>query len=774
MVFMLSVSLLGSNSIYANTDDQQPLENILGSDVGSDELDTNDTNTDDQPPLENGLDSDTSEDELDTNDTNITDEQPIENGLDSNDVEDETGTTNSTGTTNNDSENIQEYAAAGQEVYENMQGFWLKPEDVSKINVTTLQTAGITDIFLLTKGYKYTYTTQLQTLITKLKGSGIRIHAWIICFLDSNGEWVDPQGKYSYQVKVPVTSKIKTAYKVYYKKWYKIPYKKWYKSWYKNWYKSYGHWKYVWKSTWKSITSYKWTYKWKYTTKYKWVTKTTYKYQTKYGTSTAFNDALINTISSITKNYDISGIHLDYVRYSGTAYKHDNSVESITSFVKRAYNTVKSVKTKVSVSAAVMPEKSVNAKYYGQDYAKLSQYLDFLVPMVYKGNYNQDTDWIGSTVKYIKDHAGGKPVIAGLQSYRSDSNVVPIPASELDNDIEAALDNGASGFVLFRYGLINQQFFSTDSAGSADSYVADSTTINEIKVAASKVKTFIETNKRLPNYVTLSGRQIGMAEFLYMLISSVVQINQGTSNPIKFREFGEAPNPSGNTIVANIYKKEYVKIANNLKKFLESHNRAPNYGIYSAGKLDYNNMVYSFSKIMDFYNSKKRLPNYAIVNTKKINFKEVIPPELKPYLIATNNCQVNDAAIKSLALSIVNGAGSNYEKADRIFRWVRDNISYTFYYNTKYGATGMLKTRNGNCIDHTHLMIALARSVGIPARYAHAQCEFSSMTVGHVWAELYANGAWYTADATSSRNTLGVMQNCKILYWKGRYAQLPF
>ncbi|MGC9516652.1 MAG: transglutaminase domain-containing protein [Methanomicrobiales archaeon] len=732
MLLILSVALISSNSIYANTDDLQPLENVSDSNT-TENIESNNNSAD--------------------------------NAL---------STNNSTNSTSNDSENIQEYAAAGEEVYDHVQGFWLNPADVNKINVDSLKTAGITDIFLLTKSSTTTYTSQLQTLINKLSGSGIRIHAWIICFKDSTGKWVDPSGKYSYQVKTPVKSTVKTAYKSYYKKWFKTPYKTAYKSYYKSWYKSGGRWRYVWKYTWKYKTYYKWNYQWTYKIKYKWVKKTTYKYVTKYGTSTAFNDALIKSISSITKNYDISGIHLDYVRYPGTAYKHANGVDHITSFVKRAYTTVKSVKSKVSVSAALMPEKSVNAYYYGQDYAKLAPYLDFLVPMVYKGNYNQNTNWIGSTVKYIADKSGGKPVIAGLQSYRSDSNVVPIPAAELDNDIEAATDNGASGFVMFRYGLIDKQFFSYDSAGSGDSYVADSTTINEIKAAATRVKAFIETNKRLPNYVTLSGRQIGMAEFLHLLVSSVVQINQGNKNPIKFREFGEAPNPTGNKVVANIYKKEYVTIAGKLKSFLESNKRAPNYGIYSAGKVNYKYLVYSYSKIMDFYKSKGRLPNYAVVNTKSTSITEIIPPELKPYLVATNNCQVNDAAIKSLALSITQGTSSNYEKADKIFRWVRDNISYTFYYNTKYGATGMLKTRDGNCIDHTHLMIAMARSVGIPARYAHAQCEFTSMTVGHVWAELYANGAWYTADATSSRNNLGVMQNCKLLYWKGRYAELPF
>jgi hypothetical protein len=34
--------------------------------------------------------------------------------------------------------------------------------------------------------------------------------------------------------------------------------------------------------------------------------------------------------------------------------------------------------------------------------------------MIYKGNYKEDTDWIGTTTNWIVTHST-KPVIAGLQ-----------------------------------------------------------------------------------------------------------------------------------------------------------------------------------------------------------------------------------------------------------------------------------------------------------------------------------------------------------------------
>ncbi|MGB9980539.1 transglutaminase-like domain-containing protein, partial [Methanobacterium sp.] len=99
------------------------------------------------------------------------------------------------------------------------------------------------------------------------------------------------------------------------------------------------------------------------------------------------------------------------------------------------------------------------------------------------------------------------------------------------------------------------------------------------------------------------------------------------------------------------------------------------------------------------------------------------------------------------------------------------------YYNTKYGAVGTLNAKTGNCVDTAHLLIALERAAGIPARYKHVYAQFSSGNwYGHVYAQVWVNGKWYNVDGTSYSNTFGVIKNwnTSTATYKGTYATLPF
>jgi hypothetical protein len=157
--------------------------------------------------------------------------------------------------------------------------------------------------------------------------------------------------------------------------------------------------------------------------------------------------------------------------------------------------------------------------------------------------------------------------------------------------------------------------------------------------------------------------------------------------------------------------------------------------------------------------------------------KKPLPSALSQYLKPTKNCQSTNSKIKSLAASITKGKTSELSKATAIFNWVRNNISYSFYYNTRKGALGTLSSRSANCADTAHIMVALERAAGIPARYNHGTCRFSSgHYYGHVWAQVYVNGKWYYADGTSSRNSFGVVKNwnTKNFTLHGIYASLPF
>jgi transglutaminase-like putative cysteine protease len=199
-----------------------------------------------------------------------------------------------------------------------------------------------------------------------------------------------------------------------------------------------------------------------------------------------------------------------------------------------------------------------------------------------------------------------------------------------------------------------------------------------------------------------------------------------------------------------------------------------------SGSILYINPVKTLTSGMTYYiilhaNSVKDLAGNS-VNLQSYKFT-TIPTAYVKYLNPSQNCQSTNSKIKSLAASITKGKTSEYSKASAIFNWVRDHISYSFYYNTRKGAVGTLNSRSANCADTAHLMVALERAAGIAARYNHGTCRFSSgHYYGHVWAQVYVNGKWYYADGTSSRNSFGIVKNwnTKNFSLHGIYASLPF
>ena len=151
----------------------------------------------------------------------------------------------------------------------------------------------------------------------------------------------------------------------------------------------------------------------------------------------------------------MAGVHLDYVRFEGTAYKYDNSINAVNYFVKKVCTEVRKVRPNCIISAAVMPEPGMMEYYYGQDIPTMTKYLDVIIPMAYKGNYGKSTSWIKYVTNSFVLQSNGAQVWTGLQAYKSDSNVVRLSAAVLLKDAKAAMSGGAKGVVLFRIGVTN-------------------------------------------------------------------------------------------------------------------------------------------------------------------------------------------------------------------------------------------------------------------------------------------------------------------------------
>ncbi|WP_458453876.1 transglutaminase domain-containing protein [Methanobrevibacter sp.] len=506
--------------------------------------------------------------------------------------------------------------------------------------------------------------------------------------------------------------------------------------------------------------------------------------------NTAYFTTKLNEIKTYAGLKGISGIHLDYIRYSGSgdnaAYKNTGGTEAITSFIKQVVSTVDSVNPNIVVSAALMPETTSSEHYYGQDYDAFSKYLDVVVPMVYKGNYKEDTSWITTTTQWYVEHSKGAAVWTGLQTYVSDSDTTKLSTANLNNDIVASFNGKADGVVLFRYGISNDVDFNNLNAGSGSSKTIS---IKNIITGATNLKKYYESNKKMPNTVTAGGITFTLPEFLYLMSQAIYQLGNKNTKDITIKTGVSAPgSPTGDTISSqDLYKAKYLTVAKNVANYIISNNRAPNYASSDVGKIIYSEIVDSFSRILAFYGSNSNtLPNYVTINYGSsssstgsgtgLNEKNTVT-DLTKYLKATTNCEVNNAKIQSKVAELTKGLTSDSAKAKAIFNWVRDTLAYSFYYDTKYGAAGTLSAKKGNCVDHSHLLVAMFRAAKLPARYVHGKCTFSSgSTYGHVWVQVLVDNKWTVADATSSKNSLGSIANwnTKSFTLNNIYSSLPF
>lgn len=161
--------------------------------------------------------------------------------------------------------------------------------------------------------------------------------------------------------------------------------------------------------------------------------------------------------------HGVDGIHLDYIRFGGTAHKHNPSEEitatgCVTEFCRQINAATKAANPDIVLSAALMPEPD-SEYYYGQDPAQMGQYLDILMPMIY---FHCDSYRKGGApwAKMVADHFATKgapaKVWAGLTTYEdTDSTlVVPMSAEKIFRDCRMFADSTkAEGVVLFRYGL---------------------------------------------------------------------------------------------------------------------------------------------------------------------------------------------------------------------------------------------------------------------------------------------------------------------------------
>ncbi len=313
-------------------------------------------------------------------------------------------------------------------------------------------------------------------------------------------------------------------------------------------------------------------------------------------------------------------------------------------------------------------------------------------------------------------------------------------------------------------------------------------TVSQIASAAKTIKSYVASKKNLPETISVGGKKLSIGQFTYLMSAAIKKINsKQTSAKISIINVSKS-SYSGQYISKTIDSNAVLKIANNISKYSIANKKAPNYVYIGGKKANFKVYTYLLAKDLAFYKDKGRLANKVSISSsafsgssnllmkKGINEYNTIN-DISAYLKASGHCGLN-SQIKALANSLTKNCNTTLQKANAIFNYVKNNVDYSFYYNSKKSASGALSSKKANCCDKANLVVALCRASGIASRYCHSSsCHFNSgLTVGHVWAQILVGNKWYVADTVSSRNTLGHINNWNTGYLGSlkQYSLLPF
>ncbi len=151
------------------------------------------------------------------------------------------------------------------------------------------------------------------------------------------------------------------------------------------------------------------------------------------------------------------------------------------------------------------------------------------------------------------------------------------------------------------------------------------------------------------------------------------------------------------------------------------------------------------------WQSPKESPMFTIKNIVENRRQNSAPLRTgEEWLKPTDAIQSADAEIKALAETLATGS-----EMDRIFsltQWVNNNIEYDLNYSeVNLSAKTVLGLRRGVCDEYSTLLMALSRSIGLPATYDYGYAygrgfRIAQDFVPHAWTEI----GGYPSDPTWS------------------------
>lgn len=129
--------------------------------------------------------------------------------------------------------------------------------------------------------------------------------------------------------------------------------------------------------------------------------------------------------------------------------------------------------------------------------------------------------------------------------------------------------------------------------------------------------------------------------------------------------------------------------------------------------------------------------------------------------LSFTNLTLPDASISAKAKELTDRQ-SSLKTIANLVNWVHGTVEYDVgYWGEVKSAREVFQQRRGVCVEYTHLLISMARSLGFETRYTSGYV-FSNSWQPHAWAEIYVPGyGWLPADATFGQ--VGILDSSHVV-----------
>jgi transglutaminase-like putative cysteine protease len=136
------------------------------------------------------------------------------------------------------------------------------------------------------------------------------------------------------------------------------------------------------------------------------------------------------------------------------------------------------------------------------------------------------------------------------------------------------------------------------------------------------------------------------------------------------------------------------------------------------------------------------------INTdNQLGLQDALAPAV--FLQPTTATLCNDEMIAFAEYYLPQKSWSNFQKlAEALLQYMPYITASTTVTHT---AIASFSAQQGVCQDHSHVLIAMAKVMGIPARYVSGYLYVNNQShlASHAWAEVYLEGRWHMIDVSN-------------------------